>query len=307
MILSEGDKVGVVLQQLIPQPQQRCRYHRIERYILDAVFIFVLDLGLRGAALATGASVLVSLGTFAYLILKRRTTYVRFRLPNLAPSRPVLGRLFGLAAPTAAGMVVMSVGGLLLNRLLSGFGEVAVAAYGAASKVDMIVALPIIGLASASVSVVGMFAGAGRRDLVRSTALYTYRWALLLASLIGVAAFLGSSAILGIFTSDAEAIAIGHTYLGFMVVAYPMMAFGMTSGRLLQGTGHGLPSLVITSFRVLMVGIPLAYTAVLVFDAPIEAVWASVLTGGLCSTVLSIWWVRKLIWLSDPTVRATDQ
>ncbi len=275
--------------------------------VLDAVFILVLDLGLRGAALATGASVLASLTTFAYLILRRRTAYVRFRLVNLLPSRPVLNRLLALAAPTAAGMAVMSVGGLLLNRLLAGFGEVAVAAYGAASKVDMIVALPIIGLAGASVSVVGMFAGAGRVDLVRSTALYTYRWAILLATLIGTAAFLGSSAILGIFTADAEAIAIGHTYLGFMVFAYPMMAFGMTSGRLLQGTGHGLPSLVITSFRVLVVGIPLAYAAVLLFDAPIEAVWASVLTGGLCSTVLSIWWVRRLLWLGDPTVRATER
>jgi putative MATE family efflux protein len=275
--------------------------------VLDALFILVLDLGLRGAALATGISVLVSLLTFAYLILKSHTTYVRFRLPHLVPSRPVLRRILALAAPTAAGMVVMSVGGLLLNRLLSGFGEVAVAAYGAASKVDMIVALPIMGLAGAAVSIVGMFSGAGRVDLVRSTALYTYRWAVLLASLIGISAYLGSSAILGIFTTDAEAIAIGHTYLGFMVLAYPMMAFGMTSGRLLQGTGHGLPSLVITGFRVLIVGIPLAYTTVLLLDAPIEAVWASVLTGGLCSTVLSVWWVRRLIWLADPTVKAVDR
>ena len=275
--------------------------------VLDAVFILVLDLGLRGAALATAASVLTSLSTFAYLILRRRTAYVRFRLVNLAPSRPVLSRLLALAAPTAAGMAVMSVGGLLLNRLLAGFGEVAVAAYGAASKVDMIVALPILGLAGASVSVVGMFAGAGRADLVRSTALYTYRWAVLLATLIGVTAFLGSHVILSIFTTDVEAIAIGRTYLGFMLFAYPMMAFGMTSGRLLQGTGHGLPSLVITTLRVLIVGIPLAYVAVLLLDAPIEAVWASVLTGGLCSTVLAAWWVRRLVWVADPTARATDR
>ncbi len=273
---------------------------------LDAVFILVLDLGLRGAALATAASVLASLSTFGFLILRRRTAYVRFRVVNLAPSRPVLGRIVALAAPTAAGMAVMSIGGLLLNRLLAGFGVLAVAAYGAASKVDMIVALPIMGLAGAAVSVVGMFAGAGRVDLVRSTALYTYRWAVLLACLIGIAAFLGSTPILSLFTEDAQAIAIGHTYLGFMVLAYPMMAFGMTSGRLLQGIGHGVPSLAITSFRVLIVGVPLAYAVVLLLDAPIEAVWASVLTGGLCSTILSIWWVRRLVWIADPTARAAN-
>lgn len=275
--------------------------------VLDAVFILVLDLGLRGAALATGATVLASLSTFGFLILRRRTAYVRFRVANLAPSRPVLKRIVALAAPTAAGMAVMSVGGLLFNRLLAGFGEIAVAAYGAASKVDMIVALPIMGLAGAAVSVVGMFAGAGRVDLVRSTALYTYRWAVLLASLIGIAAFLGSGSILRLFTDDAQAISIGHTYLGFMIVAYPMMAFGMTSGRLLQGIGHGLPSLVITSVRVLIVAVPLAYTVVLLLDAPIEAVWASALAGGMCSTVLAFWWVRRLVWRADPTARATTE
>ncbi len=272
---------------------------------LDALFILVLDLGLRGAALATAASVLVSLSTFAFLILMRRTAYVRFRVAHLAPSRLVLGRIVGLAAPTAAGMAVMSVGGLLFNRLLAGFGEIAVAAYGAASKVDMIVALPILGLAGAAVSVVGMFAGAGRIDLVRSTALYTYRWAVVLATLIGAAAFLGSQHILRLFTDDAQALAIGHTYLAFMLFAYPMMAFGMTSGRLLQGLGHGIPSLAITSVRVLIVAVPLAYALVLLAGAPIEAVWASALAGGVCSTILAFWWVRRLVWIADPTARAT--
>ncbi|MEE4270216.1 MAG: MATE family efflux transporter [Thermoanaerobaculales bacterium] len=272
---------------------------------LDAIFILGLDLGLRGAALATAASVLASLTTFGLIILRRRTAYVRFRVENLKLSRPVLGRIVALAAPTAAGMAVMSAGGLLFNRLLAGFGEIAVAAYGAASKVDMIVALPIMGLAGAAVSVVGMFAGAGRVDLVRSTAVYTYRWAVLLASLIGITAYLGSNPILRLFTEDQQAIAIGHTYLAFMLFAYPMMAFGMTSGRLLQGIGHGVPSLVITSIRVLIVAVPLAYTLVLLFEAPLEAVWASSLVGGLCSTVLASWWVRRLVWNADPTVRAT--
>lgn len=271
---------------------------------LDAVFILVLGLGLRGAALATACSVLVSLSVFAFLILRRRTAYVRFRLAHLTPSRAVLSRILGLAAPTAAGMVVMSVGGLLFNRLLATFGEIAVAAYGAANKVDMIVALPILGLAGAAVSVVGMFAGAGRVDLVRATALYTYRWAVLLASLIGITAFLSSHHLLRLFTDDARALAIGHTYLAFMLFAYPMMAFGMTSGRLLQGIGHGMPSLVITSVRVLIVAVPLAYAVVFLLDAPIEAVWASALTGGLCSTILASWWVRRLVWRADPTARA---
>jgi putative MATE family efflux protein len=271
---------------------------------LDALFILVLGLGLRGAALATVAALLLSLSAFTLLLLTRKKAFVRIRLGAMVPVGRVLARLFGLAMPVAAGMAVMSLGGMLFNRLLAGFGEVAVAAYGAASKVDMIVAMPIFGLAGAAVSIVGMFAGAGRADLVRGTALYSYRWALILAAVIGGTAFVSAESILRLFTSDPEAIAIGRTYLGYMIFAYPMMAVGMTSGRLLQGVGYGLPSLIITSIRVLVVAVPVAYAAVLWLNTTIEGVWAGILTGGVCATVISIFWVRRLVWLQDPTLRA---
>jgi Na+-driven multidrug efflux pump len=198
-------------------------------------------------------------------------------------------------------MFVMSVGTILYNLLLSDFGSVSVAAYGAASKVDMIVVLPIFGLAGAAVTVVGMFAGAGRVDLVRSTSLYTYRWAITLAAVIGGAAFLSSGAILPIFTDDPEAILIGTTYLGFMIFAYPMMAIGMTTGRLLQGLGHGFPALFITTLRVLLVGVPMAYAQVHIFDRSIEGVWIGILSGGVAATITSGLMIRHLMWKSDPT------
>ena len=271
---------------------------------LDALFIFLFGMGLTGAALATVAAELFSATAFAILLLRREHAFVRLRLEALRPSRATLAALFQLAIPIAASMVVMSVGTMLYNRLLASFGAIAVAAYGAASKVDMIVILPIFGLSGAAVTVVGMFAGAGRPDLVRSTALYTYRWAITLAAVIGGAAFVGSGSILGIFTDDPTAIEIGRTYLGFMIFAYPMMAVGMTTGRILQGLGHGFPALLITTIRVLLVGAPVAYVSVHVFGRSIEGVWTGILTGGACATVTSILMVRRLMWHSDPTVRA---
>ena len=84
-----------------------------------------------------------STSIFAILLVRRKNAFVRLRLRTLVPSTPVLRSLFGLAIPIAASMLVMSVGSMLYNGLLAGFGSVTVAAYGAASKVDMIVVLPI--------------------------------------------------------------------------------------------------------------------------------------------------------------------
>jgi putative MATE family efflux protein len=271
---------------------------------LDALFIPVLGWGLRGAAAATTLAVVISVSAFSFLLLRRESAFVRLRVSAMVPSREVLVKLYGLAIPIAASMVVMSVGAIFYNVILADFGSVAVAAFGAASKVDMIVVLPIFGLSGAAVTVVGMFAGAGRSDLVRSTALYTYRWAITIAAVIGGLAFLTSGSILRVFTSDPTALAIGSTYLGFMIFAYPMMAVGMTTGRLLQGLGHGFPALFITTLRVLLVGVPVAWLAVNVFDQSIRGVWIGIVTGGAFATICSILMVRYLMWQSDPTLKA---
>ncbi len=271
---------------------------------LDPIFIFVLDFGIAGAAMATLAAQLMAMSVFAYVVLIRRKTYVRFRKRYLKPQAAVLLRIAAIGVPTAASMLVMSAGGMLGNRLLSTFGQLAVAGYGAANRVDMLVSMPVMGLAASTITIIGMFSGARRADLVRSTTLYSYRWALIFALGLGTLAYLSSHYVMSIFTKDPEAIAVGRLYLGYMIFAYPLMAIGMVSGRILQGLGYGMPALVITAVRVLVVGIPAAYAAVFLFDAPIDWVWICMIFGGLCSTVLSVLWIRKVIWKQDPTAKA---
>jgi Na+-driven multidrug efflux pump len=90
-----------------------------------------------------------------------------------------------------------------------------------------------------------------------------------------------------------------------MIFAYPMMAIGMTTGRLLQGLGHGFPALMITTLRVLIIGVPTAFFAVRVVGQSIEGVWIGILSGGLAATVTSVLMVRRLMWRADPTLKAT--
>jgi putative MATE family efflux protein len=271
---------------------------------LDALLIVVLKLGIAGAAWATLTAQTLTLLGFAYVLFVRRKGTVRLRARHIGFHGPLLRGLLVLGLPTAAGQLVMALGMAMANRVLSHFGQIAVAAYGAASKVDMIVAMPIMGLAAAAVAVIGMFAGAGRVDLVRATSLYTIRWALILAVVVGTAGYLLAGPIIGIFIDKPAALSIGRTYLGFMVFAYPLMAFGITSGRILQGLGYGVPSLVITSLRVLVVAVPAAYLAVYLFGAPIEAIWAAMISGGLVANITGIIWIRHLVWKRDPALRA---
>jgi putative MATE family efflux protein len=274
--------------------------------VLDPVFIFVLGLGIRGAAISTVVAQVFSLSVFSYLAFIKKSMYVRFKLSLLKPRWDLVSPIIRIGLPAAASQLIMAFGSGLLNRVLATFGQEAVAGYGAGSRVDMIVALPMVGLASATVSVVGMFAGARRADLVRSTALYTYRWVITFALVMGVCAFLASKSVIGIFTQNPYSLEVGRTYLTYMVFAYPLMAFGMTSGRILQGLGYGIPPLIITATRVLLVGVPGAYISVYLFGAPIQSVWISIIAGGVVANVLAFIWVRKYIWRRDPTIQAGE-
>ncbi len=271
---------------------------------LDPIFIFTLGWGIRGAAYATVLAQAIALSCFVYVVFIRRRINARFRLSLMPPKATFIKEIAAVGIPMTAGHIIMAVGMGLTNKVVSKFGQIAVTGYGAGSKVDMLVALPVLGLAAASVTIIGMFAGAGRADLVRSTALYTFRWAITTAVVMGACAFLVSGTLIGVFTDDPTALQIGREYIHFTVFAYPFMAFGMTSGRILQGLGFGVPTMIITALRVIVVGVGGSYIAVYGFDAPIEAVWLSFICGGSFANVLALFWVRLYVWKRDPCILA---
>ena len=270
----------------------------------DPLLIFVLGWGIRGAAAATVLAQLTSCVLLALALGRRSRAFVHLRWRLLIPSAAVLRTVMGVAVPAAVGQLVMAAGMVLNNRLLSGFGQLSVAGYGAGSRVDLLVALPILGLAGGAMSVIGMFAGAGRIDLVRSTVRYAYRSVVVVALCFGLTAYLGAAWVVRLFTDDPISFHVGKTYLAYMVFAYPLMAFGITSGRILQGLGYGLPTLVITVVRVLLIGTGGGYLAILLFGGPIESLWLSMIGGGVAANVLSYLWVRQRVFIDDPTVRA---
>jgi putative MATE family efflux protein len=266
--------------------------------VLDPIFMFVLDFGIQGAAMATVTSQIYTISAYCYVAFIKKRSYIPFRwsIDRLRPRAHLIGPIFRIGIPAAVGSISMSIGAMFYNKIIATFGQAAVAGYGAGSKIDMIVALPIMALASAVMSVVGMFAGAKRFDLVRKVILYAFRTSLLITSAFCVAAYFASSHIIRIFTVDSEALAVGHIYLRYMVFAYPLMAIGVTSGRILQGLGQGIPPLIITVLRVLLIGVPASYFAVHYFRAPIDVIWISMIGASFIADSLALYWIRHFGW-----------
>ena len=259
--------------------------------ILDPIFIFYMKLGVAGAAWATTMSQIVVFFVFIYMLFVKRHTYVRFRLKDFSFSSYIIYDIIKVGIPVSMSMVVMSVGQLVFNRLLVNFSTDAVAAYQIGGRLDMIVFLPIFGIASALTTIIGMFYGAKEFDKIKTISFYGIKSSLLITSISSVFLFIFAPSVVKIFTADLQIQNISIDYLRIMSLMFPFISVGLTIGRILQGLGRGMPSLIITIVRVIGLAGPLAYYFTFVLDKPVEWIWYSMFVSGILATTISVTWL----------------
>ena len=259
--------------------------------ILDPIFIFYMKLGVAGAAWATTMSQIVVFFVFIYMLFVKRHTYVRFRLKDFSFSSYIIYDIIKVGIPVSMSMVVMSVGQLVFNRLLVNFSTDAVAAYQIGGRLDMIVFLPIFGIASALTTIIGMFYGAKEFDKIKLISFYGIKSSLLITSISSVFLFIFAPSVVKIFTEDLQIQNISIDYLRIMSLMFPFISVGLTIGRILQGLGRGMPSLIITIVRVIGLAGPLAYYFTFVLDKPVEWIWYSMFVSGILATTISVTWL----------------
>ena len=259
--------------------------------ILDPIFIFYLDYGVTGAAWATTISQIIVFCIFIYMLFIKHHTYLRFKLKDFSPSSFIIYDIIKVGIPVSMSMVVMAIGQLVFNRLLVNYSTNAVAAYQIGGRIDMLVFLPIFGIASALTTMVGMFYGANEINKIKFISRYGVRSSLIITSICSVLLYIFAPLVISIFTSDSTIQKISIDYLRIISLLFPFISIGLTIGRILQGLGQGMPSLIITTIRVIGVAGPLAYYFTFIQDKPVEWIWYSMFISGIFATIISIVWV----------------
>ena len=259
--------------------------------ILDPIFIFYLDYGVSGAAWATTISQIIVWCIFVYMLFIKSHTYIRFKLKDFTPSSYIILDIIKVGVPVSMSMVVMALGQLAFNRLLIKFSTSAVAAYQIGGRIDMLIFLPIFGIASALTTIIGMFYGANEIEKIKFISWYGIKSSLFITTGCSIVLFIFTPTIISIFTSDAVIQEISIYYLRTISFLFPFISIGLTIGRILQGLGTGMPSLIITVIRVIGVAGPLAYYFTFILNKPVEWIWYSMFISGIFATIISIVWV----------------
>jgi putative MATE family efflux protein len=260
--------------------------------ILDPIFIFTFGWGIRGAAWATFISQLLVTLVFVYMVFVKKRIQLRLNPAVFRFSKRILRDILRIGLPASASMVIMSFGGGLFNFILIRFSPAAVAGYQVAMRLDQIYFLPIMSIAMALVTLVGMFYGARRLDLIRTVVRYGMSTAIIIGISCGVIFWFMAPYVFKVFTPDLEIQRVAVSYIRTIVFAFPLISVGMTSGRILQGLGRGTPMLIITSIRVALVSAPLAWIFTQVMGKPLEWVWLGMVISICVSATTAFIWLN---------------
>lgn len=230
--------------------------------ILDPMIIFGIGpfpkLGIAGAALATGFGQCVPIVIYIAAYLKRPKR-VAFRREYLHLTREVTKRLYSIGVPAILNMALTSVLTTALNAILAAFSQTYVLVLGIYYKLQTFLYMPANGIIQGMRSLIGYNYGAGEHKRVEQL----YRLTLLLNICIMTAGMILCLTIpgklMGAFAENPQTIQNGVTALHIICFGFILSAVSVTACGALEGLGKGIPSLLISLSRYVVLIIPLAF------------------------------------------------
>ncbi|MFP4090095.1 MAG: MATE family efflux transporter [Cyclobacteriaceae bacterium] len=233
--------------------------------VLDPLLIFGLwgfpQMGISGAAWATVIAIFISLWVPVPYLLKEfsRLPYLELRLKDYFQWRSITA----LALPIALTNVLVPLGNTLFVRMLSTFGDSAVAAYGAGSRVDMLVILSFTSLTAVMAPFIGQNLGAHKYERAYESFRLSVFYALGLGIVAAGLITYFSSEISAIFTTDTATLKALQRYLMIMPWGYAMNGYLMISITTLNVYQKPWLATALAMCQLFLFFLPIAYGATL--------------------------------------------
>lgn len=216
--------------------------------ILDPIFIFGLDMGAGGAALATVLSNVVSSVLFIVL-LATKSQRLSVRLRDCSVQGAELREILVIGVPASITNLMQSFAMTLTNRFLLPYGTENVAALGIALKVNMIVMLIMVGFAFGAQPLLGYNYGANNRERLRGILKFDVLVQLVFSVVMTVVFLIFAPQIIRIFMSDSGVIQAGSRILRCMVITMPLMGIILVCTTLFQSAGKAMPAFLLSISR----------------------------------------------------------
>ncbi len=267
--------------------------------ILDPIFIYLLKLGVAGAAWATIISISFSSGYLFYWYFIKRDTYVGIKLRGFRFRKAILSEILKVGIPASFQQMTMSISMLILNMIaVRAGGTDGVAIFTTGWRVVLFATLPLFGIATAVVSVTGAAYGGKAFKKLDSGYMYAIKIGVIIELVMAVLTYILAPYIAWLFTFTEESIRIRADLIQFlhvMCIFYPAVSPGMLSSAMFQGTGKGTHSLAVTIIRTILLTVPLAYLMAIALGLELDGLWWGVVIGNSLGAMIAFTWGRLYV------------
>lgn len=254
--------------------------------LLDAVFILALRMGVKGAAIATVLSqVITSLYIIHYYLFQGSSVKVHMKnfVPKLIVIRGIMIIGFGSFVRMAGGSLVA----IIVNRTLVAYGgDLAVAAYGMVHRVMMFAFMPIMSVGQGLQPILGFSYGAKRPD----RALKVIKLSAIVATIFSIISFLFifffHAPIMRVFTNDASLVSAGSHAARLIFLAAYLIGFQMVGSVVFQALGKAVPTFVTATSRQILFLLPLVF--ILPKFLQLDGIWLSFPIADALSFILTL-------------------
>ncbi|AJD92468.1 multidrug transporter MatE [Jeotgalibacillus malaysiensis] len=225
--------------------------------ILDPIFIFTLDMGMAGAAIATVISQAVG-AIWLFLYFRAGKSSLEFKWIGLLPDWRVVREITQIGSATFVRQTAGSLMFIAVNWMLVIYGgESAVAIFGIINRIMMFAIMPMFGIVQGMQPIIGYNFGAKLHHRVSETLKLGIGTSTVMAIGVWAVTMLFPGAMMSVFSTDPAVIAGGEEAMRFIFLVVPIIGFQMVTGGLYQALGKAKISFILSMARQLIFLIPL--------------------------------------------------
>lgn len=217
--------------------------------ILDPVFIYVLHLGVAGAALATAISQMISLFVYLWYVVRKKSVF-SFHIKQCCFSREILTEIMKIGVPTLVFQLLTSLSIMLINMQAKSYGDSVIAGMGAVTRIISMGSLMVFGFLKGFQPIAGYNYGAKKYERLRKAIKTAILWSTIFCVLFGIVmAVFPAKIISGFTTGDMELINVGERALRANGLSFSVFGFCTVYSSLFLALGKAKEGFILGACR----------------------------------------------------------
>lgn len=274
--------------------------------ILDPLLIFGIGpfphMGVHGAALATIiARALAALYALSILISGRKNLHLK--LKYLKPNFTIIKRVVMIGIPSSVQQSMLSIAQIVMTSIVAAFGTTTIAAYGIGNRIINVASMLVMGISTATTTMIGQNIGAGEKERSEKIAKVSVTLTFTLLTALGLLIFIIPSQLVGVFNKEAEVLLYGSSYLKITALFLGAMGVRMVINGVFRGAGKTTNTMIISIIAFCALRIPIAYVLSNLLDWNQTGIWWGVAASDGISAVISIVWIKMSNWSENILVK----